>query len=166
MDRLFYALAALAIAVSAIVIAATSPALPATVASHFGVGGVANGYLPRDEYELSMLALAIGIPFSITLLMATLPRALPGLVNVPNLRAWLASPRRNEALASLGAFGAVAAILFTACIAAAHLVLLRANAVSPPHLDPVALGVVLGVFGLAFLAWAIALIRRFHADPR
>lgn len=166
MDRLFYALAALAIAVSAIVIATTSPALPAVVASHFGAGGVANGYLPRAEYEVSMLALATGIPVSIALLMAALPRALPGLVNVPNVRVWLASPRRDEALASLGAFGAVAATLFTACIAAAHLVLLRANAVSPPHLDPVALGTVLGVFGVAFLVWAIALIRRFHADPR
>jgi hypothetical protein len=166
MDRLFYALAALAIAVSAIVIAATAPALPATVASHFGAGGAANGFIPRGEYEVSMLLLATGIPFSITLLMATLPRALPGLVNVPNVRAWLASPRRNEALASLGAFGAIAAILFTACIASAHLVLLRANQVSPPHLDPAALGLVLGVFGLTFLAWAIALIRRFHDAPR
>lgn len=165
MDRLFYALAALAIAVSAIVIAATTPALPATVASHFGAGGAANGFIPRAEYEVSMLALAIGIPFSIALLMGTLPRALPCAINVPNVRAWLASPRRNEALASLGAYGAVAAILFTACIAAAHLVLLRANSVAPPHLDPVALGVVLGVFGLAFLAWAIALIVRFRGAP-
>lgn len=166
MDRLWYALAALAIAVSAIVIATTSPQLPATVASHFAAGGRADGFTSRAEYEISMLAVAIGIPFSITLLMATLPRAAPSLVNVPNIGAWLASPHREEAFATLGAFGAVAAILLTTCVAGAHLVLLRANQVSPPHLDPAALGLLLGVFGLAFLVWAIALIRRFRGAPR
>ena len=166
MNRLFYALAALAIAASAAIIVATSAGLPDPVASHFAARGNANGFMPRDRYEVMMLALAIGIPFSITLLMGTLPRVAPTLVNVPDLRAWLASPRRSEALSVLGAYGAVASILVTACIAGAHLLVLSANQATPPHLDAAALGIELGVFGVAIAAWAITLIVRFRGGPR
>jgi|SRR6185503_12112039 hypothetical protein len=166
MNRLFYALAAVAILTSGAVIVGTSAGLPDTVASHFGARGNANGYMSRERYELLMLSLAMGIPFSIAVLMAALPRAVPPLVNVPNVRVWLSSPRRDEALSVLGIHGAIAAILVTACIAGAHLVVLRANEVAPPHLDPAALGAVMGVFGIAMAVWAISLVLRFRADPR
>ena len=166
MNRLFYALAAVAIVISGAVIVGTSAGLPDTVASHFGARGDANGYMSRERYEVLMLALGIGIPFSIAVLMAALPRAAPCLVNVPELRAWLASPRRDEALSVLGAYGAVAAILVTACIAGAHLVVLRANEVAPAHRDPGVCGVFVVAVGLAMAIWVITLIRRFRGGPR
>ncbi|HEY7902344.1 MAG TPA: DUF1648 domain-containing protein [Casimicrobiaceae bacterium] len=166
MNRLCYALAVVAVAICATVILTTSAALPATVASHFNAPGDANGYMSRAEYETMMLALATGIPLSLMLLMATVPRIAPALIHVPNLRPWLDSPRRDEAIAVLGAYGAIGAILLTTCIAGVHLVVLRANAQSPPHLDSAALGLVIGGFMLAIALWVIAMALRFRGGPR
>jgi hypothetical protein len=165
MGRLAYALALLAIAVSAAVIVTTSADLPPMVASHFAAGGRASGSMPRDDYRLLMLALAVLMPATIMLSLAALPRVAPALVNVPNARVWLTPPHRETTLASLAARGAIAGILLTVFICAVHLLVVRANALTPAHIDADALGGVVGAFMLAIAAWAVALIVRFRKPP-
>jgi hypothetical protein len=164
MERLVQALAVLAIIVSVAVIATTSAALPPQVASHFVGNGAANGFQSREAYELIMILLAAAIPMSIMLLMAALPRVSPALVNVPNIRAWLSGPRREETIAAMATRGAVAAIIFTFMIAAVHLVVVDANRQVPPHLDPAALGTVIGVFMVLMALWVVGLLYRFRSN--
>lgn len=166
MARLFYAFALLAVAVSAAVILTTSADLPMRVASHFNAAGDGSGFMSLDEYRRLMLALAVAMPLGIVAALGLLPRVAPGLVNVPNARAWLSPPYRDETLATLGMRGALCAILITAFICAVHLLIVRANAQAPVHLDATALGVVVGAFVLAIAAWVIALILRFRKPPR
>ena len=85
--------------------------------------------MARLFYALALLAVAM--PLGIVAALALLPRLAPSLVNVPNARAWLAPPHRDETLATLGMRGAVCAILVTAFICAVHLLIVRANATSP-----------------------------------
>jgi len=165
MGRLVYALAFVAVAVSAAVIVATSADLPPMVASHFGTGGVVKGTMPRDDYRVLMLTLAVVMPAAILLALAVLPRILPGVVNVPNARAWLASPQREATLATLGLRGALFAILLTAFICAVHLTIVRANVATPARLDAAMLGVIVGAFMLAVAAWVLALVLRFRKPP-
>ncbi|MEO6748221.1 MAG: hypothetical protein ABI294_01380 [Casimicrobiaceae bacterium] len=165
MGRLLYALAIVTLGVSAAVIVVTSAALPASVASHFGAQGYASGYMPRDDYRLLMLGLAVLLPLGIVLSLALLPRVSPSLVNVPNIRAWLVPPHRADTLATLGARGALFAIMLSAFICATHLLVVRANAQLPPRLDAGALGSILGVFMLGVALWVIALLLHFRRPP-
>ncbi len=165
MERLFYALALLAVGVSAAIILTTSADLPMRVASHFNAAGDGSGFMPLDEYRRLMLALAVAMPLGVLAALGLLSRLAPGLVNLPNARAWLAPAHREATLATLGIRGALCAILITAFICAVHLLIVRANAKSPVHLDATALGIVVGAFMLAIAAWTIALILRFRKPP-
>ncbi len=166
MGRLLYALALIVIGASAAVIVTTSAALPPNVASHFGAGGAVNGYLSRDDYRLLMLGLATLMPVVVFIVVGVAPHVSPAMVNVPNLRAWLTPPYREDTLASLGARAAVFAIMLSAFICAVHLLVLRANAEAPPRLDAAALGMLLAVFLGATALWTIALLLRFRRPPR
>ena len=165
MQRFFHALAFLAVLASAALIAVTSAGLPALVASHFGTGGSVNGTMPRDEYLRLMLALAVLIPAAIVLSFAWLPRVAPGLVNLPNSRLWLMPAHRHATLAALAARGAVGAILVTTFISAVQMLVVRANQVTPVHLDSTALGMVVGAFMLAMAAWVVEMLVRFRKPP-
>jgi len=165
MGRLLYALAAVTLGVSATVIVVTSAALPASVASHFAAQGYASGYLPRDDYRLLMLGLGVLLPLGILLSLIVLPRVSPALVHVPNIRAWLVPPHRADTQATLGARGALFAIMLSVFICATHLLVVRANAQVPPRLDAGALGSILGVFMLGVALWVIALLLHFRRPP-
>jgi len=166
MDRLFYAAAIVAVVASAALVVVTGADLPPMVASHFNAAGDASGFMPRADFQLLMLALAVAIPAALLLSLGALPRIAPALVNVPNLRAWLASSRREEALAALGVQGAVGAIIVTAFIAAVQLLVVAANAHVPARLDAARLGVVVGAFVAALAVWVVAMIIRFRRPPR
>jgi hypothetical protein len=121
--------------------------------------------MPRDDYRWLMLTLAVVMPAAIALALAILPRFSPRLVNVPNVRAWLLAPHREQTLATLGSRGAICAILLTAFVCATHLLVLRANASTPARLDATALAAVVGVFLFAMALWVIALLLRFRKPP-
>lgn len=165
MGRLACALAVIAIGLSAVIIVATSVTLPSMVASHFAAGGAASGYLSLDDYRMLMLMLCVLLPAVILFSMTLVPRVLPGLINVPNVRAWLAPPHRDETLDVLATRGALLAIVMTLFIAAVHLLIVRANALSPPRLDAGALGLTVGALVLAIVIWVVALLARFRRPP-
>lgn len=143
----------------------SSTGLPPVVASHFGTGGAANGFAGRGAYTMLMIAMVIGVPglvASSIWLVRTLP---PQLVNLPNKRYWLAPERRAatlEALASLSLRFAVALAVFLCFV---HWLVVRANAVQPPTFPESWFFVGLAGFGVATLAWIVALFRRFGRVP-
>lgn len=143
----------------------TSGDLPALVASHFGPGGAANGFMAKDTYTVLMLAVVVGVPAlvaSTTQLVRILP---PQMINLPNRQYWLAPERRAatlEALASLNLRFALALAVFLCFV---HWLVVRANAVQPARLPETLFFVGLAAFGAATLAWLLVLFRRFGRVP-
>ena len=66
----------LAVVVAPIVVWTTSAQLPARVASHFGRGGYANGFMSHDAYVLFMLAMTTILPLVVVARSAS-SHALP-----------------------------------------------------------------------------------------
>ena len=143
----------------------TSGDLPPVVASHFGPGGVANGFMGKGAYTSLMLAVVIAIPALIAF-SGQLVRFIPlQLINLPNKQYWLAPQRRAatlEALSSMSLPFAFALVVFLCFI---HWLVLQANAVQPAKLQEVPLFVGLAVFGVATVLWLIVLFRRFGRVP-
>ena len=143
----------------------TSGALPSVVASHFGPGGQANGFMGKAPYMALMLALVIAVPAlvaSSVLLVRVLP---PQLVNLPNKRYWLAPERRAASLEALGALSLRFAVALAVFLCFVHWLVVRANAVQPPKLQEAWLYGGMAVFGIATLLWIFSLYRRFGRVP-
>jgi uncharacterized membrane protein len=142
---------------------ATTPRLPAIVATHFGGEGVANGWMTRDGYRAFILLFVAVVPAVVVLAIGLLPRALPNFTNIPRRDYWLAPERRQTTfdylLAQAGWFGC----LIVWFIAGIHYLLLRANATSPAHLPAVPFVVLLAAFLVGLLAWVAVMHWRFRA---
>jgi len=155
---LFIALAATALAF----IALSAGALPERVASHFGPGGVANGWMTRGGY-LAIVALGAALlPLLAVVLISALPRAFPRLANIPNRDYWFAPERQEATLATLDGFGWAFALLLTLFFAGMHWTILDANASVPPRLAEAPVhGLVIG-FAILLAAWIVTLLVRFR----
>lgn len=162
MRRLFFAFLALAGAF----VKSTSAGLPAVVASHFGPGGVANGFMGKGTYEVFMLALVIGVPALVAFSARLLRNMPPELVNLPYRQYWLAPERRAatfESLSSLVLWFAMALAIF---LSFCHWLVVRAYATQPPELPGIWFFAGLGLFGAFMLSWIFVLFRRFGRPPR
>jgi hypothetical protein len=154
----FIALAATAAAF----IVMTSGALPERVASHFALGGKADGWITRDAYVLVILVAATLLPLIIVGLIVAMPRAFPRMVNLPNRDYWLAPERREDALAGLAGFGWVFACLVTLFVTGMHWTIVDAHASVPPRLAEPYVHLLLAASLVALLAWIIALYLHYQ----
>jgi len=143
-------------------ILATTPALPDRVGTHFGAGGLADGWMTRGGYRLYMLAFAVGFAGFLVAMIGVLPRLAPAAINVPNRAYWLAPERRAETAAFLLAHACLLGVLIEAMIAAVHWLVLDANAASPPRLATTPFVALLAAFLALVLVWIGALFRRFR----
>lgn len=139
--------------------------LPPVVASHFGPGGVPNGYMPREAYRYLMVALVVGGP----LLLAGLSRFYLGRpqarLNLPRADYWLDPARRPATLDYLaGRMGGSALLLGLFLTYTNHLVVV-AQGQRPIHLEESRLlvGVVLLLAGLLLLLGSM--VRHFRRVP-
>jgi Protein of unknown function (DUF1648) len=136
--------------------------LPQRVAMHFGGSGQASGSMPRDGYLLFMLGFAVLFPLFIVAAIAGLPLITKQGVKLPNREYWLSPTRRDETLASVGAFGGWLGCLLTVFAAALHYTILAANTSVPPRLSAPLLYSVLGGFLAAMLSWQALFFLRFR----
>jgi len=81
----------------------TTSYLPDTVATHFGRGNQANGWMSREGYLFFILSFMIGISTLVSFVVGSLPRKFPQWTNVPNRDYWLSTERREESLRYLNA---------------------------------------------------------------
>lgn len=75
------------------------PVLPDRVATHFGANGLPNGWMSRDGFMKSIVAIVlapVGVVQALGFLADRLP---PSLVNLPNKEYWLAPERRAQTMA-------------------------------------------------------------------
>lgn len=143
----------------------TSGALPPVVASHFGPGGVPNGFMGKGTYTAFMLAVVVAVPALIGL-SGQLVRAVPHrLVNLPNRQYWLAPQRRAATLDSLASIGVPFALALVVFLCFVHWLVVQANAVQPPRLSEGSLFAGLAVAGVAMVLWLVVFFRRFGRVP-
>ena len=143
----------------------TSGDLPPVVASHFGVGGTANGFMGRGTYTTFMLAMVVAVPALIGF-SGQLVRILPlQLINLPNKQYWLAPQRRAATLESLFSLGVPLALALAVFLCFVHWLVVHANAVQPARLSESSLFAGLAVFGVAMALWLVILFRRFGRVP-
>jgi uncharacterized membrane protein len=143
----------------------TSGDLPPVVASHFGSGGAANGFMGKGTYTAFMLAVVVAVPALIGF-SGQLVRVLPlQLVNLPNKQYWLAPQRKAATLESLSSLSVPFALALVVFLCFVHWLVVQANAVQPARLPEGSLFVGLAVFGVATVLWLVVLFRRFGRVP-
>jgi uncharacterized membrane protein len=162
MNRIAYPLFILLLVVGATLLVVTVDQLPPQIASHFGAGGAANGWMSRHVYLLFALALGIGLPLLVVLTMGVLPRLMPGAINLPNRDYWLAPANRESTLAYLGAHAGWLGCLLVVFMVAIHFLLIGANATQPPQLPLRPFLTLMAAFLVGMGVWAITLTRHFR----
>lgn len=141
---------------------ATSVALPEHVASNFGAGGAANGWMTREGYLVFMVLVTVGVPVAIVLLAGVLPRIAAGSVSLPHREYWLAPPRREATFDFMLAHACRFGMLLVAFLAAVHWLVARANAAADGRIDEGMLIAVMLAFVAALVAWMAAFVLRFR----
>ena len=154
----------LVLVVVPVLVYATAGMLPERVATHFGRGGFANGWMTRDGYRLFMLAFATLLPVFVVAMTGLLPRMATSQGMVANREYWLAPERREATLAWLASHACWLGIALSVFLGAVHLLVLEANAQAPARLDEPSLFAMVGVLVVAVIAWAVRLRARFRKD--
>ena len=156
---------ALLVACGAAFVWLTASSLPSVVASHFGVAGDANGFMPRGLYLRFTLGFVVGLPALLTIgshLAIGSPRAR---INLPNRDYWLAPERRAETVSHLRAQLARFSAVLLAFLCYVHWLVVRANGIRPPRLSPPWINAGLVGFALFAIVWTRMLLRRFRSRP-
>jgi uncharacterized membrane protein len=137
------------------------PRLPEKVASHFGANGIADGWMPKNEFVMTTVVtflFTLGILLGSALLISKLPAET---LNMPNKEYWLAPERKTETIAFMGGqmlwFSAATALLLVAIFQMTY----QANRMPTPRL-----GGESWIYLVSYLAftlfWTIGLVRRFR----
>jgi uncharacterized membrane protein len=163
-SRFAAVLLAALLAVAAATLYATADSLPAVVATHFDLAGHVNGTMSRPGYLLFISLMQFGLPLLVIALNVVLPRFVPRLARIPARDYWLAPERREETLASIASFGGLLACLIAAFLIALHLLLVEANAQTPPRIDNELLWLLIGVMIVATLIWQLLRWQRFRGS--
>lgn len=95
-----------------------SPQLPETVASHFDMDGVPNGWMSKTAYVVLMLFVMVISAVPTVGIALLLPR-MEGAINIPNKVYWLAPERREETFELIAA-----TLIWTECAVIAFLVVI------------------------------------------
>ncbi len=144
-----------------IFIAASAPLLPERMATHFGGGGQANGWMSRSADLIFLGGLGVGLPLFFVIL-ALLTGLVPArFVNLPHREYWLSPERRAQTRAYILRQMIWMGCLTVLFLAGIHYSMIRANRLTPPHL-PMSLFLALTIGFLAgVVAWSIVFIRHF-----
>ena len=167
MKTLSFKIFLLVIILSSIFITRTGNMLPILVASHFGVSGAANGWMPREMYVRFMLGFAIGLPL---LLMFVTMRGLNNSdaharIRLPNREYWLDPVRSVATIEYLQGHMAWFGILVVVFLSVVHWLVIVANHSVPAGLPSALFLECLAVFLVAVGVWNIVLLRRFRTMP-
>lgn len=151
----------LAVIVAPIAVWATSARLPERVASHFGNGGYANGFMSHDVYVLFMLGMTTLLPLVVVASIGFIPRLATSRLSIRHREHWLAPARREETMATLASWGCGFGVVLILFLTGIHFLVLEANMRTPPRLDEGAFFAVLVVFLVVLAAWIAFIAIRF-----
>jgi uncharacterized membrane protein len=140
----------------------TTASLPAVVASHFDVSGLANGYMPRGMYLTVLLIIVVGAPLLLAYLPYSIAKQRATRLNIPHRSYWLAPQRVIETQAFLWHHGLWFAAMLAVFLAYVHWLVVAANRLQPPRIDNDALILALAAFSGGVIVWLVTLWRRFR----
>jgi hypothetical protein len=139
--------------VAAVFVLLSGSSLPPVVASHFAASGEANGFIPRRVYLGLMLVLTVGLPLLLVCVHGAVRFINPRFINLPHREYWLAPERVAATLAFLQSQSIYFAALLAVFLCFVHWLVVRANAVQPPHLSASSFVAGLVVFLVALVVW-------------
>ncbi len=143
----------------------TSLSLPDVVASHFAGNGSANGFTSRGAYIGLMLALVVGLPALLTVVSHFGLGSPKARINLPNRDYWLAPERRAGTVSYLRGHLARFSAVLVVFLCYVHWLVVRANAVRPPHLSTPWINAGLVGFVVFAIVWIRLILRRFRNRP-
>jgi uncharacterized membrane protein len=145
-----------------VVVYGTSMGLPERVATHFGPGGTANGFMTRGGYVAFMLAMTTLLPLFVVAMTGFVPRVAISQIKIANRDHWLAPARRAETLGWLMSHACWVGTVLALFLFGIHLLVVRANGLSPPRLDEALFFVLLGAFLVMLAGWIVTMALRFR----
>ena len=159
------ALAAVLYLVLFAVLFGTVERLPDPVASHFGGGGVPDGWMGRSSYLTFTVGLAVFLPGLVIALCYALRYMPDSTINVPNREYWLAPERRAQTNAHFFRQSLWFACLAIAFVIGIHFTVVEANTQLPPRLSMPLLLVTAGGFLIGMVLWILKLLWPFLKVP-
>ena len=140
--------------------------LPERVALHFDANGAADGWMSRDSYRLAVLGCLVGLPSLLVWVMAGLPRLTKGSGQIPNNEYWFAPERRHATESYLLSHSSWLGCMTVAIVYGMYILILRANAMSPPLLarDRFFLMLLIYLCGLGW--WFMTFLRYFQRTDK
>jgi uncharacterized membrane protein len=148
--------------VAAVFVVMTSRTLPPKVASHFGPGGTANGYMWLRTYVYFMLAFVVLLPLFLNLIASAVARLPVTMINIPNRDYWLAPERRGLVVDRLRRQMQMFSAMLVVFLCFVHWEVVRANRLVPPMLDNHRFMLGMGLFMAALIVWIVSLRRQFR----
>jgi uncharacterized membrane protein len=135
----------------------TTQSLPNVVASHFNASGVANGFMDRQSYLISMLAAIIGLPGLMSLTGMWFSKLPVSMINIPHREHWLAPERSALTLQALQTFMTVLACCIVIFLSFVHWLVVLANQEQTPALTGhgVYVGLILFLFVIGVWSWLL-----------
>lgn len=143
----------------------TGSSLPPVVASHFVVGGAANGFVPRSSYLIFTIVLLAGLPLLIALLSNASTFLPVRFINLPNREYWLTPERQADTLAYLRRRGTRLGIILALFLCYIHWLVVLANAHNPPLFPERLFFVGMAVFLISLVFWLGGFIAHFRRVP-
>jgi uncharacterized membrane protein len=148
--------------VHALAVVMTARSLPLTVASHFNFSGAADAHLERDAYAGIMVAIGVSLIVLLFLLVWLATRLPRSMVNIPRRDYWLSEEVLPVTKAYLNLFALRVALVTILYLNVANLLVIEANKITPPRLEPIPFSVALAVYVLCMAGFVIALVRHFR----
>jgi uncharacterized membrane protein len=155
------------LAVLAIVqVAVLGPRLPDPTASHFGLDGRADGWMPRGSF-LVFYMVTIVVLTAMILGLSWLSRRLAGtMLNIPHRDRWLAPEHRDATLRFLASQMEWIAVVVLATFIGIFQLAAIANAATPARIAPAALWGLLAATVVGALVPALRIRIRFRRPPQ
>ena len=140
----------------------TSGQLPEQVASHFGVSGRADAFLPRAAFTSIMLLAVVGVPFLVWALQVRAARSKRS--NIPNREHWFSAQHDARTVRFLERHAGWFTIVMVAFMTAVHWLVVQANTTSagPAQLNNTGFITALVTFFAFVVSWIVVLHLRFR----
>ncbi|MBI5785759.1 MAG: hypothetical protein HZA64_09895 [Rhodocyclales bacterium] len=147
---------------AAIFVGVSGASLPPIVAAHFSAGGAGNGFMPRDAYLGTMVALVVGLPLLIGMLAALASRLPVRFISLPDRDYWLAPERSEETRAFLRRHGSYFAVVLAVVLCFIHGLVVAGNGQSPARFPETSLYAGAAAFVFVLAAWTRAFLAHFR----
>lgn len=145
----------------AVVAYAWWPHTPEVMASHWGAGGVADGWMDRSSFFGVFTLVGVGSALSVALPGFLIHRFPDRLVNIPHREHWLSPERREATLADMRTrLVEFANVTLVGLVALLHVVC-QVNLDTDPRLPTAFLPAFVG-YMLFTLVWVLLFMRRFR----